>query len=267
MNPLLREVDRLGNSLVHASGDFSSTARELLSAVPFHEMFSSNNVEHLRERHRSNAHLLEHDCAFSDECLVLFVHETFTIELYHWLYSDTGIHDHNFQGAFQCLEGEDHQVEFEFREPVDVFEGLERGELLQMKESVLRPGDTQEIRNQDRFIHAVAHAPSTWNLTIRTKGDFTQVLKAYHVDGYRYALRKEREQKLQLAEVSAENIAEFDSCDLLHLFHMLVYKPGHHEMKKQIAGILEKRHDLPYLRIMENTADFLNDLGKVAKNY
>lgn len=230
-------------------------------------MFSQDILPELRKRHSENAHHLEHDCVFSDECLVLFVHEQFTIEIYHWLYSDTGIHDHNFQGAFQCLEGEDHQVEFRFENEREVFEGLEEGKLVELSNGIIRPGDTQEIRNEDHFIHAVAHAPSTWNLCIRTKGDKSQVLKAYHTKGYRYALRKDREQKLLAFELDDLKLETLDSFDLLHVFHMLGTKSGHHDIRIKVDRHLTERHGVSYLSMSEETARYLNQMGRVAKNY
>lgn len=230
-------------------------------------MFSQEILSDLRKRHSENSRFLEHDCVFSDECLVLFVHENFSIEIYHWLYSDTGIHDHNFQGAFQCLEGEDHQVEFRFENPKEVFEGLEKGNLIEVRSTIIRPGDTQEIRNEDHFIHAVAHSPSTWNICVRTKGDRSQVLKAYHTQGYRYALRKDREEALLANDLEALKLEKLESADLLHVFHMLGTRSGHHDIRIQVDRLLSERHSVSYLKMSEETAAYLNQMGRVAKNY
>ncbi len=268
MISFLSEVDRLGSILKDApTGTFSSPAFTLLKEIPFHKMFTREILPELRARQSENRQHLEHDCVFSDECLVLFVHEKFTIEVYHWLYSDTGIHDHNFQGAFQCLEGEDHQVEFRFENEKEIFEGLEAGRLVEVSRKIIRPGDTQEIKNNDHFIHAVAHSPSTWNLCIRTKGDQTQVLKAYHTRGYRYALRKDREQKLLEYELDELKLDSLESADLLHVFHMLGTKPGHHNIRIKVDRELSERHGVSYLSMSEETARYLNEMGRVAKNY
>ncbi len=264
----LTEVDRLGALLSDATaGNFSKAAYTQLSQVPFHSMFTQSILGILRNRHAENTHLLEHDCVFSDECLVLYVGTNFTIEIYHWLYSDTGIHDHNFNGAFQCLEGEDHQIEFHFQNEREVFEGLEAGRLIEVNNQIIRPGDTQMIRNQDHFIHAVAHAPSTWNICIRTRADKKQILKAYHTEGFRYALRKDREEKLLEKELHELALESLDSPDLLHVFHMLGTKPGHHDIRKKVDALLVERHAIPYLSIAENTSRYLNDLGRLAKSY
>lgn len=264
----LSEVDKLGGILKYSSsGTFSASATTELKKIPFHTLFSQEILSGLRNRHSENARLLEHDCVFSDECLVLFVHDHFTIEIYHWLYSDTGIHDHNFQGAFQCLDGEDHQVEFHFENAKEIFEGLEQGKLIEVSNSIIRPGDTQEIRSEDHFIHAVAHSPSTWNLCVRTKGDKSQVLKAYHTQGYRYALRKDREEMLLSHGLDALKLETLDSADLLHVFHMLGTKPGHHDVRLKVDRLLSERHAVSYLKMSEETAAYLNQLGRVAKNY
>lgn len=268
MIPFLSEVDRLGDMLKDVpAGDFSRTTFQKLSQIPFHSMFSQDILPDLRTRHSDNRKYLEYDCVFSDECLVLHAHENFTIEIYHWLYSDTGIHDHNFQGAFQCLEGEDHQVIFRFENEREVFEGLEEGKLIEVSQSVIRPGDTQEIRNQDHFIHAVAHSPSTWNICVRTKGDKTQILKAYHTQGFRYALRKDREEKLLAFELGDLKINSLESTDLLHVFHMLGTKPGHQDIRIKVDRELAERHGVSYLAMSEETARYLNEMGRVAKNY
>lgn len=268
MSSFLAEIDRLGSILEDVpEGYFSRAAFAFLKEIPFHTMFSQNILHDLRYRHSENASLLEHACVFSDECLVLYVGENFSIEVYHWLYSDTGIHDHNFEGAFQCLEGEDHQVEFRFENGNEIFEGLEAGKLVEVSNAIIHPGNTQEIKNKDDFIHAVAHAPSTWNICIRTKGDQTQVLKAYHTQGYRYALRKDREQKLLKIELEDLNLETLDSADLLHVFHMLGTKPGHHDIRKKVDQHLSRRHAISYLSMSEETARYLNEMGRVAKNY
>ncbi len=264
----LTEVDRLGSILKEVpAGQFSKEAFTQLSQIPFHRMFSQSILDLLRTRHAESSQNLEHDCIFSDECLVLYAGNDFTIEIYHWLYSDTGIHDHNFDGAFQCLEGEDHQVEFKFNIEREVFEGLEAGNLVEVSNKIIRPGDTQEIRNQDHFIHAVAHAPSTWNICIRTKGDKKQVLKAYHTEGFRYALTKDREDKLLANELYQLKLETLTSTDLLHVFHMLGTKPGHQDIRKKVDALLNERHAISYLSIMESTSRYLNELGRVAKDY
>lgn len=264
----LSEVDRLGNLLNKTpTGNFSKDAFTHLSRVPFHQMFSQEILDDLRARHAQNEHLLEHDCIFSDECIVLYVGSHFTIEIYHWLYSDTGIHDHNFDGAFQCLEGEDHQVEFRFETEKEIFEGMETGKLTEVANTIIRPGDTQKILNQDHFIHAVAHAPSTWNICVRTSGDKDQVLKAYHTQGFRYSLRKDREEKLKQTGLENLKPESLDSTDLLHLFHMLGTKSGHHDIRKTVDALLMDRHKISYLNISEETSQYLNELGKIAKNY
>ncbi len=259
-------VDRLGEELKNSpDGQFSNRAFNLLRQNSFHKYFSQDLLPELRIRHKENLSFLEHDCVFSDECLVLYVNDLFTIEVYHWLYSDTGIHDHNFQGAFQCLEGEDHQVEFEFIPERTVFEGLDEGQLKEINRLVLKPGDTQEIKDRDHFIHAVAHSPSTWNLCVRTKGNQAQILKAYHVKGFSYALDRAREERLKTT--SDYRFEEMDSPDLLHLFHLLGYQTGNFEKQKSIDLMLRNRHSIAYLEITNVTSNYLNQLGRTAKNY
>jgi hypothetical protein len=254
----LSEIDRIGAILEMAPvSNFSMCAFEVLSSTPLYKYFSLDLLPELRLRHADIESKLEHPCVFSDECFLLYQGKEFSIELYHWLYSDTGIHDHNFRGAFQCISGENHQVEFHFEPESVVFEGLEKGKLVKASEEVLVPGSTQEIRNEDHFIHTVCHAPSTFNLCIRTKAEKAQVLNAYHVDGYRYALKKN-------VELDTSDLSDLSSNELLHLFHMPSTKT---DVQKTIDTLLSKRHDISYMSYMQETSKFLNDLGRVAKNY
>ena len=58
-----------------------------------------------------------------------------------------------------------------------------------------------------------------------------------------------------------------DSSDLLHVFHMLGTKPGHHDIRIKVDKHLSDRHGVSYLAMSEETARYLNQMGRVAKNY
>ncbi len=106
---------------------------------------------------------------FSDLPVTLARGENCFIDLYFWRRRPTAIHNHHFAGAFQCLEGNniDLQYKFKKREKLSKFHTM--GQLSLVKTSELKTGAIQGIDFQDKFIHQNHHqAELTVNLCFRT---------------------------------------------------------------------------------------------------
>jgi hypothetical protein len=180
--------------------------------------------------------------------------------MYHWDYRDTAIHDHDFQGAFQCLKGLNHQLQFEYVQGSLLFPGMERGVLKQRENRKVFPGEIEIIRNEDHFIHVVSHETSTFNLCIRTNTDGSKPLRVYHVDGIRYVVPVNNERLEELEKDKDYPIEDFTSEELLFAFH------NHPFMQKKRAGnLLFERYGIDFLKSQQETWNFLSALSDLAK--
>lgn len=106
---------------------------------------------------------------FSDLPLTIARGEHCFIDFYFWRRRPTAIHNHHFAGAFQCLEGNniDLQYTFKTREKLTKFHAM--GELTLVKTSELKTGAIQSIDFQDKFIHQNHHQSDlTVNLCFRS---------------------------------------------------------------------------------------------------
>ena len=79
------------------------------------------------------------------------------LDFYHWEWSDTSIHDHNFAGAFKVLQGSYTQQVFNFNVDQKANEWLAVGELVLIKDEELDIGAVVEIAPGEDFIHSTAH--------------------------------------------------------------------------------------------------------------
>ena len=246
----LAAIDAIGESIDGKEltwSEFPSVAAGELTHSSLPALFSSQNLDELRERHRECEKKLGRKFEFSDECFYLYVGKDFTIELYHWLYSDTAIHDHDFQGAFQCLKGRNFQREFRYHPEKELFEGCETGRMEQLPAREIAPGDIELIRDEDQFIHVVSHEDSTFNLCIRTTKKGERPLRVYHIDGLRFS------------------VPDPDSDELLAIVHH--GKIGDHDRKLTANEVLRERHGIDFIGSQEKTWKFLSDLSKTAKGY
>ena len=109
------------------------------------------------------------------------------MDLYYWRRRPTVIHDHHFQGAFQCLYGMNLDFSFKFKptEKIGKFHAL--GDLVLKREKVLKAGDGVEIDYLDKFIHQNHHhGDLTVNLCFRTPEQKGKGLSNYLYSGLKY---------------------------------------------------------------------------------
>ena len=252
----LETIDKIGHTIeekLPEQGDFSALVSGELRKYTLPSLFSEKLLPELRQRHEDMEPLKGRSCNFSDECFILFLGEGFSIEMYHWDYRDTAIHDHDFQGAFQCLKGLNHQLQFEYVAGAPLFPGMETGELKQLGNRKVFPGEIEIIKNEDHFIHVVSHETSTFNLCIRTNTDGSKPLRVYHVDGIRYTVPGMKEEIHTIGEDSSSE-------ELLYAFHSLPLA-----QKKQAGLLLEKRYGIDFLKSQQKTWNFLSALSDLAK--
>lgn len=253
----LAAIDEIGKSIDGKNPtweNFPSVAAEELKATSLPSLFNHDSLEELRVRHTDCENKLGRKFNFSDECFYLYVGNGFTIELYHWLYSDTAIHDHDFQGAFQCLKGKNFQREYRFEVVKEVFTGFELGKLEELPAREIAPGNIELIRDEDRFIHVVSHEDSTFNLCIRTTKKGDRPLRTYHIDGIRFTVPD---------EIHDSEIENLSSEELLFIAHHGI--KGNHARKLQACEMLLNRHGIDFISSQEQTWNFLHELSMKAK--
>ncbi len=252
----LDTIDEIGKAIAEKlpeNGDFSAFASSQLQKYSLPVLFTEKLLPDLRLRHQQMEPLKGRSCNFSDECFILYLGENFSIEMYHWDYRDTAIHDHDFQGAFQCLKGLNHQMQFRYEPGNFLFTGMEQGELIQDHSRKVSPGEIEIIKDEDHFIHVVSHETSTFNLCIRTNTDGSRPLRVYHTDGIRYTVPGMGDEILTIGD-------DLSSEQLLYAFHSLPLT-----QKKQAAHLLEKRYGIDFLKSQQKTWNFLSALSDLAK--
>lgn len=94
---------------------------------------------------------------FSQFPLTLLSKNGIHLDLYHWIGSNTSIHDHHFHGAFKVLRGEYVQRVYEFETLDQPISGLATGKLKIKEERTLSEGEVVEIHPGDKFIHETWH--------------------------------------------------------------------------------------------------------------
>lgn len=256
----LAAVDEIGdriNRLSPSWEEFPEIAANELRKTTLLNLFQPDDLSVLRERHKRCEDEIGRSFNFSDECFYLYVGKNYTIELYHWLYSDTAIHDHDFQGAFQCLRGLNHQKCFRYKAKAELFPGLETG-VLELSSSVeIAPGMIERIYDEDRFIHVVSHLDSTFNLCVRTAKKGDRPLRGYHLDGIRFTVPDQISGSAPIESLSSE--------DLLFIAHH--GKVGDHARKLRANELLKERHGIDFIESQKKTWNYLQILSVEAKGF
>ncbi len=109
---------------------------------------------------------------FGQPPVTIFNNEEFVIDLYFWMYSDTSIHTHAFNGAFKVLYGESKQDLFEIKGLKTYQDDVKLNDITVSESKILHQGDCQQIIRGDSFCHRVIHhASPTITLCIRTIHD------------------------------------------------------------------------------------------------
>lgn len=94
---------------------------------------------------------------FSNFSLTINGGSNFLLDIYIWHERQTGIHDHNFAGAFQILRGKYLQKTFQHIPARRISLGWEEGELKGSGWSEINLFDVEQIPHSPAFIHQVSH--------------------------------------------------------------------------------------------------------------
>lgn len=148
---------------------FHEQAAELLGKAKLHENFDYKDLVASSFAPRfvdwQNFKAME----FSDLPLTIARGKECFIDVYFWRRRPTTIHNHHFNGAFQCLRGVNVDTAFKFEKERSLTRFHTLGSLIEKRTSELRPGDVEAIDLQDKFIHQNHHHDDlTVNLCFRT---------------------------------------------------------------------------------------------------
>lgn len=94
---------------------------------------------------------------FSDAGFCVYYTSRFVIEVLTWLEASTAIHQHNFCGAFQVLQGESLHTEYKFVPAKRVSERLLFGSIERSSLETLPTGAVQAIEAGSDYIHRLFH--------------------------------------------------------------------------------------------------------------
>ena len=204
-NTLLHEASRLtraGDKFIQKSGPqkFYEEAAALLDKASMHKHFSFEDLVigsfGKNFNHEQNFKSLE----FSDLPVTIARGEHSFVDLYFWRRRPTTIHNHHFTGAFQCLHGSNVELKYKFTKERRLTRFHTMGELKEIKETKVLPGDIECIDLQDKFIHQSHHqADLTVNLCFRTPDFKGKNLANFFYPGLKYeknALTLQKAQRL-----------------------------------------------------------------------
>lgn len=192
MNDLTRiatELIKKGDRFIAAYGPlkFHECAQELLLKA---ELYQHYSFEDLVSDSFSPAFNQQQNYAsfqFSDLPITLAMGEHCFLDLYFWRRRPTVIHDHHFTGAFQCLEGVNVDLEFEFTAEKQIGSFHNLGLVKELHSRKLVKGDIAPIDLLDKFIHQNHHqAELTINVCFRTPDIGETNLSNFLYSGLRY---------------------------------------------------------------------------------
>ena len=111
----------------------------------------------------------QHQDAFSDLSVTLYLGPRFRIDVYFWMDGTTAIHQHSFSGAFQVFSGSSIHNVYTFEQEQSINAYLSVGRLLLQEVQSLTTGEIRKILPGRQFIHSLFHLdrPSV-TITVRT---------------------------------------------------------------------------------------------------
>lgn len=171
----------------HGPIQFHQEAHELLETTKLHDLYDyselvkSTLLNEFKEKQNYSS------SQFSDFPITVAAGEYCSLDLYFWYRSPTVIHNHHFTGAFQCLQGVNVDLEFEYKGEQVIGDYHELGKLELKKSRKLVAGDIAPIDLLDKFIHQNHHqADLTINACFRTPDIGDVNLSNYLYSGLRY---------------------------------------------------------------------------------
>ena len=171
----------------HGPIQFHQKAQELLEITKLHELYDYSNLVKSTLSSDFKEKQNYATSQFSDFPITLATGEHCSLDLYFWYRSPTVIHNHHFTGAFQCLQGVNVDLEFEYKGEQAVGNYHEFGKLELKRTRQLTKGDIAPIDLLDKFIHQNHHqADLTINACFRTPDIGEVNLSNYLYSGLRF---------------------------------------------------------------------------------
>lgn len=195
---------------IHGPLKFYDMAATLLQEAKLHEVY---RLEDLIKASFSDSFNYNQNYAsfqFSDLPVTIAMGEHCFLDLYFWRRRPTTIHNHHFTGAFQCLEGINVDLEFQYTKELGLGLYHDLGQLRPRHSRTLVKGDIAPIDLLDKFIHQNHHqAELTINACFRTP-DIGEV----NLSNYTYSGLRNEQHPLVLDRISRLlsfiNVGEFD---------------------------------------------------------
>ncbi len=147
---------------------FPDLVHEVLEEMPAHRHFQPDELLEAVVRTPDFVNRGSSD-TFGQPSVPVYLSSAFHIEVLYWFHATTGIHQHNFAGAFQVLSGSSVHASYAFDVTERVHPSLHLGSTRLRSIELLAQGDTRRILPGTRFAHALFHmdSPST-TIVVRT---------------------------------------------------------------------------------------------------
>lgn len=264
LTQIARQLTRKGDLHLkqHGVKFFHEKARNLLEQARLHEVYDYQKLieTSLSKKflHEQNFKYLE----FSDLPITIARGEHCFIDIYFWRRRPTVIHNHHFAGAFQCLSGNNVDLEFSFTEKKEIGRFHALGELKLLQERQLKQGEVVEIAELGQFIHQNHHqAELTVNLCFRTHEFKKHNLSNYLFTGLRY----EKEPKLiarvnrllRFIDLEAFDFKKVDISldEAIHLLIQTHYSGSCHprllQLRRYLDKMIKEKSDLSLSKLLK----------------
>jgi hypothetical protein len=189
ISELAKKINRKGDQFIKKNGtkEFHKIATDLLIGSNFAKSFNYQDIVSAAFESTTSLKQNFRQLEFSDLPLTLSRGENCFIDIYFWRRRPTVIHNHHFSGAFMCLDGNNVDLEFEFKKSKKVGKYHDIGSLELVSTRNLKAGDVATIAPLDKFIHQNHHqAELTVNLCFRTPEIGEKNLSNYLFSGLRF---------------------------------------------------------------------------------
>lgn len=215
----MNKLIELATSLTKSGDEFISThgplkfhekAHQLLKEAKLHEVYRFEDLVSASFSKDFNQDQNYGSFQFSDLPVTIAMGKHCFLDLYFWRRRPTVIHDHHFTGAFQCLEGINVDLEFEYVKDKKLGLYHDLGEVKLKHSRTLIKGDIAPIDLLDKFIHQNHHqAELTINACFRTPDIGETNLSNYLYSGLRFEKHPEVLNRVNRL-MSFINIGSFD---------------------------------------------------------
>lgn len=271
MNKLIqvaRDLTQKGDAYLSEHGPlkFHEKAHSLLIEARLHEVYRFEDLVGATFSDEFNTNQNYGSFQFSDLPVTISQGKHCFLDLYFWRRRPTVIHDHHFTGAFQCLEGNNVDLEFEFVKSKKIGAYHDLGEVRLKQTRNLLKGDIAPIDLLDKFIHQNHHqADLTINACFRTPDIGATNLSNYLYSGLRFEKHPELLNRVNRL-LSFINIGAFNLKDLnLNIDDAINFMIRTYRSESRSTKFLETRS---YLKAMVQTQtgldlDFLMDQHEI----